>query len=253
MTLPFLVHTHIPKTGGSAFNQRFLFPCFGTNGTYLLYRYVFEAAHRLPTRHVSRAMRSYAATGHVPFGYFQRIYPDAHYVSIFRDPVARCLSFLNFVLATPDHKVHERLPTGLSGLAGDDPDRFVLAVLDEPRLAVVQSNVQVRLASGCARLGPRPVDALHLEVAEDNIRRDDYLIGDQADLAGFLQRIMQRFPMPSGPTPQPDAAAEKRLTRTLSANMLRPTTVGRLEDANRFDLRLYESIRRRTGNLSAAA
>ena len=253
MSLPFLVHCHVPKTGGSAFNQRFLFPRFGMDGTYLLYRYVFEAAHRLPTRHVSRAMRSYAATGHIPFGYFHKIYPEALHVSIFREPVARSLSFLNFVLATPDHKVRERLPALIANNATDDPDAFVLAVLDEPRLAVVQANVQTRLASGCARLGPRPVDALHLEIAEENIRRDDYLVGDQANLAGFLHRMTQRFPLPPGPTPQPDAAAEKRLARKLAAKMLQPATLARLEDANRFDLKLYESIRRRTENLSAAA
>ena len=85
MSEPFLVHAHIPKTGGSALNRRLVFPGFGEDRVCQLYRFVFERAQRLPTRHVSRAMRSSAAAGHVPFGYFERLYPGALYVSVFRE------------------------------------------------------------------------------------------------------------------------------------------------------------------------
>lgn len=254
MLEPFLVHAHIPKTGGSALNQRFLFPHFGPDRVQMLYRYVFEAAHRLPQRHTSPAMRCFAATGHVPFGFHSRVYPSATYLSVFREPVARSLSFLNFVLATPDHKVHERVGPGPARTMEEDPDRFVMAVLQEPRLAVVQSNVQTRLASGCARLGEMPVDALHLDVAEANISRADYITGDQARLGRLISELRERYPVPrvQGPTPQPDPRVEKRMPRVLQVEALAPATRAALEQANRFDLRLYERIRSRSENLAAA-
>ncbi|MEM1297964.1 MAG: hypothetical protein AAGH68_01700 [Pseudomonadota bacterium] len=254
MTEPFLVHAHIPKTGGSALNQRFLFPRFGQDRVQMLYRYVFEAAHRLPKRHTSPAMRCFAATGHVPYGFFSRVYPSATYLSVFREPLARSLSFLNFVLATPDHKVHERIGADPARNAADDPDGFVMAVLQEPRLATVQSNVQTRLASGCARLGEMPVDALHLDVAEANMARSDYLIGDQAQLARLIGELRSRYPIPhqQAPTPQPDPRTEKRLPKTLRVDALAPATVAALEQANRFDLALYEQIQARSANLAAA-
>ncbi|MEM1131019.1 MAG: hypothetical protein AAGH83_10920, partial [Pseudomonadota bacterium] len=86
---PFVVHCHVPKTGGSALNQRLFFPRFGAAQVYQMYRFIFERSSRLPLRHRARAMRSRAAIGHIPFGYFDLLYPDALYVSLFRAPEAR--------------------------------------------------------------------------------------------------------------------------------------------------------------------
>lgn len=255
MSLPFLVHCHIPKTGGSALNQRFMLPHFGARDVYMLYRHVFEMAERLPTLHTSRAMRSFAASGHVPFGFFQQVYPEAVHISVFRDPVERMVSFLNYVVTQPRHGVQQRLPAELRANPAEDPDRFVIAVLDDPRLAVVQSNVQTRLAAGCARLGDRPVSPEHLRMASRNIARHDYLVGDQARLGSFLADLRERFPRPEaeGPVPRPDAQTEKRMPRKLTLDMLAPGTRERLAAANTLDLRLYEAITRQHANLAAAA
>lgn len=252
--LSFLVHSHIPKTGGSALNQRFLFPRYGQDRVQMLYRYVFEAAHRLPRRHVTPSMRCEAATGHVPYGYFDRVYPGATYVSVFREPIDRMLSFLNFVLATPGHKVHERIGRDVSGRAAEDPDAFVMAVLTEPRLAVVHADVQTRLAAGCARLGEASVEALHHDVASDNLDRRNYLSGDQSTLAGLISDLAERYPASTAmqPASPPDAKLEKRLPKTLSRSMLARSTIEALEQANRWDLSLYDQISRRTQNRAAA-
>ena len=254
MTMSFLVHSHIPKTGGSALNQRFLFPRHGTDRVQMLYRYVFETAHRLPRRHVTPSMRCHAATGHVPYGYFDRVYPDAVYVSVFREPVQRMLSFLNFVLATPGHKVQERIGPDMADRAPEDPDAFVMAVLAEPRLAVVHANVQVRLASGCARLGEAPVDALHFEVAETNLGRPGYVIGDQAAFPRFIAELSERFPRVAATraSSPPDARLEKRLPKVLHRDMFAPGTIAALEQANRWDLALYDRVTRQSQNRAAA-
>ena len=248
MSGPFLVHCHVPKTGGSALNRRFLYPAFGEDRVYQLYRFVFERASRLPHRHVSRAMRSYAATGHVPVGFFDRVYPDALYFSVFREPVERMLSFLNFVLSNPDHKVNARLPKGAVRHAAQDPDAYVNAVLDEPRLAVVQANVQTRIAGGAARLGDRPVSELHLDQAFENLSRSSYVVGDQSDLDDLIARLGERVPVLAAQCssePRSSAKLEKRLPRTLCLNALAPRTLDRIRGANDLDIRLYDRVRDR--------
>lgn len=252
MSEPFIVHSHIPKTGGSALNQRVLFPIYGQDRAYLLYRYVFETASRLPRRHVARAMRSEVAVGHVPFGYFDEIYPEAVYISVFREPVSRFVSFLNFVLANPNHAVRERLGAEVMDRVADDPDRFIEAILDEPRLAVVHQNVQVRLASGAPRLGACKVSTDHLEAALRNIRRDRYISGVQEDMDALILALRERFPdVRAGKAAS--ANLEKRLEKKLSVHSFAPRTLDRIRSANGFDMRLYEAVLERSPQALATA
>ncbi len=241
MSEPFIVHSHIPKTGGSSLNRRVLFPMYGEKRVYQMYRYVFETASRLPRRHVAQAMRSFVAVGHVPFGYFDEIYPDALYVSVFREPVSRFVSFLNFVLSNPEHAVRQKLDKEVVRNAGEDPDRFISSVLAEPRLAIVHPNAQVRLASGAARLGETPVTKHHLEAALRNVARDRYVTGVQENMPSVIQQLQTRFPN-LRPRNASAAQLEKRLTKTLNVDQLSAKTKGRLRAANELDLRLYESV-----------
>ncbi|MEM9063668.1 MAG: hypothetical protein AAGD13_24695 [Pseudomonadota bacterium] len=244
MSIPFVVHSHIPKTGGSALNRRFFFARFGQENVYQLYRYVFETASRLPRRHVARAMRSYAAAGHVPFGYFHELYPDAVYVSIFREPVSRFVSFLNFVLANPKHAMRTRLPAHLFDRAADDPDALIEAVLSEPRLAIVHSNAQTRLASGASRLGKLHIAEDHLRAALRNIDQPRYLTGLQEDLPGLLTRLHAEYPQKAGRTLTQNSSPilEKRLPRAFRVDDLNRRSIERITDSNALDLRLYASI-----------
>lgn len=241
MTEPFIVHTHIPKTGGSALNQRLLFPMYGRENVYELYRFVFERASRLPRRHVARAMRSFVAVGHVPFGYFDEVYPDAFYVSVFREPVARFVSFLNFVAAVERHGVRKRIGDAPVDNAANDPDAFVTAVLDEPRLKTIHSDVQTRLASGAARFGDLDVTPDHLRAALRNVARERYVCGVQENMPALFDRLRETFPHMRHPKPVSDAL-EKRLPKALSLDQLAPRTVERIRAANDLDLRLYAAV-----------
>lgn len=241
MSERFIVHSHIPKTGGSALNRRVLFAMHGEQRVYPLYRYVFETASRLPRRQVARAMRSEVAVGHVPFGYFDEIYPEAIYISVFREPVSRFVSFLNFVLANPNHAVRERLEPEVVTHAADDPDRFISAVLNEPRLAIVHQNVQVRLASGAPRLGECQVTQAHLDAALRNVMRERYISGVQEDMPALIHRLQVRFPK-LRPAKAATAALEKRLEKTLTPEHLGSQTLDRLRAANDLDLRLHDAV-----------
>lgn len=251
---PFVVHCHMPKTGGSALNQRLFFPRYGTDRVHQLYRHIFERSSRLPLRHRARAMRSVAATGHVPFGYLDGLYPHAVYVSLFRDPVARFLSFVNFMLATPDHKTRTRLDPKLLDRAADDPDALLRGVLGDDHLGVVHANTQTRLASGTARLGQRPVGGQHLAAALQNIADPRYLTGLQHEFEVFIASLDQT--LPGDGLAQPSAIEEKLAKRghaKITAADLAPKTLGLIRAANDLDLCLIEAVAEQPIKRRAAA
>ncbi|MEM7190256.1 MAG: sulfotransferase family 2 domain-containing protein [Pseudomonadota bacterium] len=239
---PFLVHCHIPKTGGSALNRRFLFARFGEKNVHQMYRYVFERFSSLPMRHRARSMRSFAASGHVPFGYFDQIYPEAVYISVIREPVARFVSFLNFVASEPGHAVYQRLcQQGVDPLRAD-PECCVAAALSDPHLKAIHCNATTRLAGGQARLGRTLIDWRIYEAALANLAKARYLVGLQSELPEFMARLAISFGAPAGPVSVP-AKLEKRLGRRISISDLAPATVNRIAQANDLDRRLYDHVR----------
>ncbi|MEM7060648.1 MAG: hypothetical protein AAF557_23960 [Pseudomonadota bacterium] len=242
----FVVHCHMPKTGGSALNRRILFARYGIDRVHQMYRYIFERSSRLPIRHRTKALRSFAAAGHVPFGYVDPIYPEALYVSVFRDPVERFLSFLNFMLLTPDHAARARLPEKAFSNFEQDPDSLAMAVLADPHLRAVHCNAQVRLASGSARLGKTPVGSDHMDAALGNLSNPRYLTARLEDLDGFLIRLDDILPGEGNAIGAENIPAklEKRGQRRLHAKMLAPATLTAIRDANDYDLRLIDAVDR---------
>lgn len=246
MSEPFVVHCHMPKTGGSALNRRILFARYGIDRVHQMYRFIFERSSRLPIRHRTKAMRCFAAAGHVPFGYLDPIYPEAVYISVFRDPVERFLSFLNFMLTTPDHAARARISAEAIENFDDDPDRLVMAVLADAHLCAVQCNTQVRLASGSARLGKTPVGQNHMDAAFSNIMNTRYLTARHEDLDGFLIRLDDVLPGAGHAIDGRDIppTLEKRGERRLTANMLLAKTLDAIHSANAYDQRLLDALER---------
>ncbi|MEM9140568.1 MAG: hypothetical protein AAGB15_12140, partial [Pseudomonadota bacterium] len=216
-------------------------PRFGTAQVYQMYRFIFERSSRLPLRHRARAMRSRAAIGHIPFGYFDLLYPDALYVSLFRAPEARFLSFVNFMLATPDHKSRQRLDPGVLDRAAEDPDAVVRAVLEDEHLALIHANTQTRLAAGAARLGPHPVTGAHLQIALMNLGDPRYLVGLQEDFDAFVLRLDGLLPGDGVAPAVPPRLAKKGHARIGLAH-LSPKSRARIRSANALDLALIDAI-----------
>lgn len=242
---PFLVHCHMPKTGGSALNQRFLFQRYGHQNVHLMYRFIFERSSRLPIRHRTRAMRSFAASGHIPFGFLDSLYPDAIYVSVFRDPVERFLSFINFMMMTEDHAARGRLMAGTDNSGEPDPEDLVQAALGDEKIVRIHGNAQCRLASGNARLSAAPACGLHLAAAQQNIANPRYVIGLQSHLPAFLARLwrMTGSSAELAGVPEPKQELEKRLPRRLQAANLSPRTLDRVRSINDLDLHLVDGVR----------
>lgn len=244
MSEPFVVHCHMPKTGGSALNRRILHARYGIDRVHQMYRFIFERSSRLPIRHRTKAMRCFAAAGHVPFGYVDPIYPKAIYISVFRDPVERFLSFLNFMLITPDHAARARITKSTFQNFDEDPDGLVMAVLSDRHLSAVHCNTQVRLASGSARLGKTPVGPHHMDAALGNLTNPRYLTARHEELDGFLIRLDDILPGAGNAIDGQDISPklEKRGKRRLMSDMLHPKTLDAIRSANGYDQRLLGAL-----------
>ena len=244
MSEPFIVHSHIPKTGGAVLNTGLLFPMHGKARVYQMYREAFETTPSLPRQHTARAMRSYIAVGHVPFGYLDKIYPEAIYLSIFREPVARFLSFLNSVLNDPEHAIRECLCRSVFQNAADDPEPLIMAVLGEPRLVILHGNTQVRLAGGSPLRDRCPTTSDHLDAALRHIAQSRYVTGIQENLSAMFARLQLRFDHTRAIATDP-ARPRERHARAIRVDAIRPKILDRLRAASDLDIRLYDQLAER--------
>ena len=243
---PFVVHCHIPRTGGMTVNQRLLVPRYGADRVQQLYNGPFARFARLPLRHRTPAMRAYAAAGHVPFGYVDALYPAAVYVSVFRDPVSRFLADLNHALCAPRNMLRARLGPDRIQMAGADPDRFVTAVLSDPSLGVLCTNLQTRLAAGTARIGRYAIDAAHLTAAKTHLANPRYLIGLMSGMDQFLERLDAILPgFGPGLIPADPTRAQGQAAPVLTSAGLTARTLAAIEDSNALDMVIYETAARR--------
>lgn len=239
MLEPFVVHCHVPSSGSAALNRTVFLAHFGETRVMQLYRAEDETAHRLPLGRISWAMRCHAAAGHVPIGFFDRIYPGAAHVIVLRDPVARWLDALDAMLCLPDHPFHARLGAETMRLATADPDAFVRTVLEDRRITRRGADVQTRLASGLARFGRHQPDADDLGVALSNLARPDVHVGHHAALDAFSARLQDIYP-PQNPLP-PDASMPGTAPR-ITPDMLTARTLEGIRTVNSFDLKLHDRL-----------
>lgn len=237
MQEPFVVHCWIPGTG-NALDRRVLVPAYGAGNIQFLTGTQIEQATRLPTAEVSRAMRSMAASGTVPFGFFERIYPEAIYLSVLRDPVARFLECL---------QVQE------TGYTEQDPAALVEAALADAPFMRIEANLQTRIVSGRAIREPDPVQQAHFEAARICLTRRNYLVGHHAQLDRYLMRLDGLLPSmrPSWPRESP-ALRPSQAPRFATAD-LPPRLVQRIRQANYWDLRLHEMVELDRAGARAAA
>jgi Sulfotransferase family len=87
-----LLLVHLPKTAGTTLAQlmRYHYSGGGFMGAGNVFRRFDEVEDRL--ERIARKPTIRASSGHVSFGMAERVLPDATFVTILRDPVARTLS-----------------------------------------------------------------------------------------------------------------------------------------------------------------
>ncbi|MEM6662525.1 MAG: hypothetical protein AAF666_10150 [Pseudomonadota bacterium] len=234
----FLVHSRIPYAGDDALTGRYLVPRFGARAVQDLERSATAETSRLPYDARARAMRSYAASGPVPFGYFDAIYPNAVYLSALADPVERWLNFAGRVARDRRHWFHAHLAQiGIDPGCGG-PDRMALLILADKRSRQVLCNSVCRLASGLALENRQVLTEDHAATALRNLLSPRYLVGQANEPAELIARLSARF------GPARDKTTERHADDwpVCSRKDLRPDVIDRIRAANQQDCRLFEAL-----------
>ncbi|HZP19005.1 MAG TPA: hypothetical protein VFB16_02250 [Bauldia sp.] len=256
LRLPLIVHSHIPKTGGSALNNRLFYRWFPLSQQLGLYRLPFTAMARFAPEGDGKLSGKRFVSGHIPVGYFDNI-TSAIYVSLYRDPVERILSFASFAVASKDHGALKLFDTNLKPLAKSDPDRFLRVLLGNNVIAVRQFNLMTRLSAGRPFLTGDATSDDDLTVALTTLGRPDFRIGLQEAFDKFVLQLRFEFNW-NGPEPNPSTldvpldVVEKRLDFRIRQSDLRSSTVDWLRAEQTIDLRFYELVARRVEERSAS-
>jgi hypothetical protein len=188
-------------------------------------------------------------TGHVSFSSFRQRYPTAQYVTFFREPITRIVSFWLFWRSWTDEQLRNWGEFGkLVALARNPLEHF----LAQKQLGVQFDNLYVRMLLWPHPLLPEDdlIDPRHdgelLRDATKRLSRFSYTdVVENPELARNLATWLGR-PFEYARVNETLPLGEK--VATASHRELTPTTIVALENCTRLDRHLWESVaRERTG------
>lgn len=228
-----LVSIHIPKTGGTTFNEilrdnfRNLLAVSGQQGVRAFLQ-------------MSPAERSSypVAAGHMPFGIHRHVRVPCRYVVFLRDPVDHAISSYYYVLRTPGNPQHER------------GSKMTLRQYVESDLWPINDNLQTRLLCdvdwaevltfGAHGLGrPSPCTAEDLRQAKANLDRCEF-VGLYDHFEECVRRCCDRFGLRYASIPRLNATGARP-----RVDAVNPAVRAIIRERRRFDVELYEHARRR--------
>ena len=242
---PLLVLLHIPKTAGMTL-AGILQYVYGDafRGGVGESRYLPDE-RRMPNvfsrpEHVEARLKSFrakgsvrAVSGHLTFGWADRLPPNARWITVLRDPVERTLSQYYYFLDPPPRR------SGRGAGAGFVPPWLpaptASLTLDEAltERGYIPPNLQTRMLCGLlSPYDPLPEDAL--AQAKQNLDERFVYVGTTERFTEFLALLNLELGWPTVAY-RPSNANPKRPKRA----DLEPETLRLVEDRNRLDLELH--------------
>jgi hypothetical protein len=243
-----LIHLHIAKTGGTSFSSMIK---HGFEGDQ-----IFESARyvgtpggmrQAPREDCERELIAFGLnrirylSGHVPLGVHRVFDREAKYITLLRHPIDRIVSY--FFYQAKDEDCYRK--------KDGTPVTFEQYV--EERLDVQLHDFQVRVLSGLPELDAEipgrdqhpphvKVERSHLEQAKNNIERLFVAAApiEQLTELGLLVRLIYGWPMRRLQTEYKNSTKIRPASNKISARLIQL-----IEECNRYDLELYEWVRRR--------
>lgn len=222
---PAVIFLHIPKTAGTTL-LRILdrqYPpevvhSFGADAHQSVVEY---KALDEETRNKIRLLR-----GHMAYGLHEYLPNAAGYFTVLREPVARVISYYNFIRRTPDHYLYDEV-------IGKD---LSLHALLESGLPLMMNDAQVRLLSGVwgePEFGE--VSLAMLETAQQNLADSFIVVGLTEQFDKTLLLLKEKLNW------QQDISYQRlNVTRQgVSEKRLPKETVELIKRVNRQDIALY--------------
>ena len=212
-----LIFLHIPKAGGTTFNdilkREYRFKTIHS----LKYNDVADFKNLPPEKH--RKIR--LLKGHFPFG-IHSCFENPHYVTFLRNPVNRFISYYNYLLKTPRHYLYEKV-----AIANMSMLEFV-----QSDLTVEIDNCQLRYLTGTSK----PINTLTnslLEEAKNNLS-SYFEIGITERFDESIITIVNNLEWKTKPY-----YVQKNKARTTKKEVVDPAIIKIISERNRLDIKLY--------------
>ncbi len=212
-----LIFLHIPKAGGTTFND-ILKREFRFKKIYSLkYNDVEDFKKLSSDKHKKISLLK----GHFPFG-LHSYFENPHYVTFLRNPISRFISYYNYLLKTPRHYLYERV--ALSKMSMLD---FV-----QSDLTVEIDNCQLRYLTGTSD----PINTLTNSLLEEaKINLTSYFeIGITERFDESVISIINRLDWKSKPY-----YVQKNKARTTKKETIDPAIIKIITERNKLDIELY--------------
>lgn len=164
--------------------------------------------------------------GHMPFGLHQYLPGDVRYFTILRDPVARVVSYYNFIRRTPQHYLYDTVTS----------ENLSLHELLARQIPLMMNDGQVRLLSGVwGEVGFGEVSAEMLRQAQDHLQQHFAVVGLTEEFDTTLWLLSRTFGWNADLRYERQNVSKSGLDHTA----LPEETVRLIEACNRQDLSLY--------------
>jgi hypothetical protein len=234
-----LVSLHIPKTGGTSFNEilksnfRKLLTISGQQEILNFLRMPLAERSSYP-----------AAAGHMPFGIDRYVTVPCQYIVFLRDPVDHTISAYYYVLRTPDTHQHDRAR------------KMTLREYVESDLWPINDNQQTRRLSDfdwaeAVNLGPSgmvrpcPCNQEHLRQAKATLDRCEF-VGLFDRFEDSVRLCCDRFGLTCATIPRLNATPGRPASQDID-----PDVGAIIRERRRFDVELYEHAVRRYNSFTA--
>ena len=158
-----IIFTHVPRSGGITLNSIF-------KAHFLKYKY-FDFYVNESQGNVEKSMKEFEVlspqqkkkliflTGHINWGIHEYYTNQCTYITLFRNPVTRIISYYNYVLKNSSHFLHNTIIQ----------NNIKLKNLLEANISIEFDNMQVRQISGIKNIKCGNCEAYMLEKAIDNL------------------------------------------------------------------------------------
>lgn len=211
------IHTHLPKTGGSALSDGLMS--------------IFGGVHCLDVRmrrsHHWRALKPaekneiHLVSGHFTFGVHWRVNRIPLYIAAVREPVSRAVSGYRYMLATPEASEH----AAIQGMSFDE----AWAEMDR-RDDWQRRNLQARML-----MGDRETEDFTWEDLRRRADDDYFLLTPQPEIGTALRKLRAAFGIPGVKAQRINVSPGDAVTPS-------PEMAERVRAANPLDTRLYDHV-----------
>lgn len=227
-----LIYLHIPKAGGSTF-ENILWRIYGPNAIFRLPSVRTERTpeiERFQKMPDSKKQSIKVVTGIMDYGFHKYLPQPSTYVTILRNPVDRIISHYNFVCSTPEHHLYSKMKT-LNISLKDYLTTYPHEEMD---------NGQTRLISGMDAghsVSLKRCTRKYLEIAKKNLRKYFAVIGilERYDdtLVLMKRKLGWQYPV----------YVKHNITKKTANKQIDQNTIRLIKMYNALDIELYRYVK----------